>query len=98
MFEREGMKRMAPQPRFILSLDPQTPPERLAGPVVAIGTFDGVHRCHKAVIARALALARHLSRPCAVLSFEPHPSDFFAGKSVIFRLTSLEAKARILAR
>ena len=89
---------MSPKKRFVLSVDPQEPPEGLAGAVVAIGNFDGVHRGHKAVIARALALARHLSRPCALLSFEPHPADFFAGKSVIFRLTSLEAKAHILAR
>ena len=33
-----------------------------------------------------------------MLTFEPHPADFFAGKSVIFRLTPEEAKARCLAR
>ena len=71
-------------------------PPRLRGCVVAIGNFDGVHRGHRAVIARAQARAMALGRPCAVLSFEPHPADFFAKKPVIFRLTPLVDKARAL--
>ena len=77
-------------------------PDRLTGalerPVVAIGNFDGVHRGHKALIARAQAMAARLRRPCAVLTFEPHPSDFFAKTSVIFRLTPEREKALALAR
>jgi len=85
---------MPDQNRFILSLDPQSPVEGLDAPVVAIGNFDGVHRGHAAVIGRAQAMAARLGRPCAVLSFEPHPADFFSKKPVVFRLTSLPAKAR----
>jgi riboflavin kinase / FMN adenylyltransferase len=70
----------------------------LAGAVVAIGNFDGLHRGHAGVIVRALGLAKRLGRPCALLTFEPHPADFFAGKSVIFRLTPREAKEAILDR
>ncbi len=83
---------------FILAVDPATPPPGLAGAAVAIGNFDGVHRGHVAVIARAEALARRLGRPCAALTFEPHPSDFFGGPGTIFRLTPLAAKARALER
>ena len=50
------------------------------------------------MISRARALARDLGRPCAVLTFEPHPADLFAGRSTIFRLTPLPAKALALAR
>ena len=82
---------------FLLSVDPQRPPEGLAGAVVAIGNFDGVHRGHRAVIARAKALARRLGRPCAVLTFEPHPADYFGAARTIFRLTSRDAKAHRLA-
>ncbi len=89
---------MPSQTGFVLSVDPLSPPPKLAGAVVAIGNFDGVHRGHKGVIERARALARKLQRPCAVLTFEPHPADFFAGRSVIFRLTTLHAKAHALAR
>lgn len=83
---------------FVLAVDPATPPLGLAGAVVAIGNFDGVHRGHIAVIERAEALARRLGRPCAVLTFEPHPSDYFRGPNTIFRLTPPEAKARIFKR
>jgi riboflavin kinase / FMN adenylyltransferase len=66
--------------------------------VVAIGNFDGVHRGHVAVLKRALAVAANLGRPAAVLTFEPHPSDFFFGIDTIFRLTPSETKAAALAR
>ena len=79
---------------FIDARDPTAPPPGLAGAVVALGNFDGLHRGHKGVIARAQALARASQKPCAVLTFEPHPADFFAGRSVIFRLTPPAAKAR----
>jgi riboflavin kinase/FMN adenylyltransferase len=71
---------------------------RLDGAVVAIGNFDGLHRGHAGVIVRALGLAKRLGGPCALLTFEPHPADFFAGKRVIFRLTPREAKEAILDR
>ncbi|WP_298428097.1 bifunctional riboflavin kinase/FAD synthetase [Rhodoblastus sp.] len=88
---------MPSNPRFLLSIDPHEPPPGLEGAVVAIGNFDGVHRGHRAVIARAQALARRLRRPCAVLTFDPHPADFFGRDRRIFRLTSLEAKAHRMA-
>jgi riboflavin kinase/FMN adenylyltransferase len=83
---------------FIVALDPRQPVPRLEGAVVAIGNFDGLHRGHAGVIVRALGLAKRLGRPCALLTFEPHPADFFAGKRVIFRLTPREAKEAILDR
>lgn len=83
---------------FILAVDPPSPPRGLEGAVVAIGNFDGVHRGHLAVIKRAEALALRLGRPCAALTFEPHPTDFFRGENTIFRLTSLEAKAKAFER
>ena len=87
-----------PSRHFIVALDPEGPPAGLAGAVVAIGNFDGVHRGHVAVIKRAEALAARLGKPCAVVTFEPHPSDFFLGPNTIFRLTSCETKALALER
>ena len=84
--------------RFILAEDPAEPPPELAGAVVAIGNFDGIHRGHKAVMERARALAALSRRPAAILTFEPHPSDYFSGASTIFRLTPLAAKARLVER
>ncbi len=83
---------------FIVARDPDTPPHGLQGAVLALGNFDGLHRGHKGVLARAKALAHKLQKPCAILTFEPHPADFFAGHSVIFRLTPPDAKAVLLAR
>ncbi|MBI1867778.1 MAG: bifunctional riboflavin kinase/FAD synthetase [Methylocystis sp.] len=83
---------------FVVARDPETPPKGLEGAVVAIGNFDGLHRGHRGVIERAKALAQRLGKPCALLTFEPHPADFFAGISVIFRLTPPDAKAALLAR
>jgi riboflavin kinase/FMN adenylyltransferase len=83
---------------FVLAIDPAAPPAGLEGAVVAIGNFDGLHRGHIAVIRRAEALAAKLGRPCAVLTFEPHPTDFFRGANTIFRLAPMKAKAKALKR
>ncbi|MGH6847918.1 MAG: bifunctional riboflavin kinase/FAD synthetase [Methylocella sp.] len=82
--------------KFVAAFDPAVPPPGLAGAVLAIGNFDGVHRGHLAVIKRARTLAQELNCPCAVLTFEPHPADFFRGPNTIFRLTPRDAKERAL--
>ena len=74
-----------------------TPGEALAGAVVAIGNFDGVHRGHKAVIAAAQQRAAVLGRPAAALTFEPHPRSFFHPGEPLFRLTDATTKLRLLA-
>jgi riboflavin kinase/FMN adenylyltransferase len=84
--------------KFILAEDPAAPPAGLAHAVAAIGNFDGVHRGHRAVIERARQLAQKLGAPCAVITFEPHPADFFKGPNTIFRLTPRTAKAKALER
>ena len=85
-------------PRFILSIDPREPPPGLSGAVYALGNFDGLHRGHKAVLMRARTIAASRGTAAAVLTFEPHPSDYFAGASTIFRLTPLGLKARLAER
>ena len=77
---------------FVLAIDPASPPPGLEGAVVAIGNFDGLHPGHLAVIRRAEALAATLGRPCAVLTFEPHPTDFFRGAGAIFRLSPMRVQ------
>jgi len=82
---------------FVVSVDPAAPPPALRRAVYAIGNFDGVHRGHQAVLARARELADTLGAPSAALTFEPHPADFFAGRPVVFRLTPFAEKAAALA-
>jgi riboflavin kinase/FMN adenylyltransferase len=72
-------------------------PGALRGAVVAIGNFDGVHGGHRAVIAAARGSARALSRPAAVLTFEPHPRSVFRPDRPLFRLTDQRSKLRLLA-
>lgn len=72
-------------------------PEALKGAVVAIGSFDGVHRGHQAVLATLKAEARARGVPAVMLTFEPHPRDVFAPKPFMFRLTPPDTKARLAA-
>lgn len=63
------------------------------GASVAMGNFDGVHRGHRSVIDLARGPA-----PLGVITFEPHPRQFFAPQSPAFRLMNAEARANRLAR
>ena len=47
---------------------------------LTIGNFDGVHRGHQALLARVRAAADRLGLESAVMTFEPHPREFFARK------------------
>jgi riboflavin kinase/FMN adenylyltransferase len=59
---------------------------------LTIGNFDGVHRGHQAMLARLAEAADDLELPPAVLTFEPHPREFFAPASAPPRLSTLRAK------
>jgi len=48
---------------------------------LTIGNFDGVHRGHQAMLALLINEARHRGVPSCVLSFEPHPRDYFAARA-----------------
>ena len=47
---------------------------------LTIGNFDGVHRGHQAMLALLNSEARHRGVPSCVMTFEPHPRDFFAAQ------------------
>lgn len=74
-----------------------TLPAGLASPILAIGNFDGIHRGHQAVIRTAVELAKDRGRPASALTFDPHPSLFFAPQRPMFSLTPLPLKKRLLA-
>lgn len=67
------------------------------GCVVAIGNFDGLHLGHQAIIGRLQAAGRDERLPTAVLTFEPHPREYFAPKAAPARLMRLRDKAEALA-
>jgi riboflavin kinase/FMN adenylyltransferase len=53
-------------------------PELAQTCALTIGNFDGVHRGHQAMLALLHHEARQRGVPACVLTFEPHPRDFFA--------------------
>ena len=72
-------------------------PDTQRAPVVlTIGNFDGVHRGHQAMLARLRVAGQRLGLPTAVMSFEPHPREFFRPQDAPPRLTSLREKAELL--
>ena len=72
--------------------DAQLPPVALT-----VGNFDGIHRGHQAMVQRLLAGARARGLQSCVLTFEPHPREFFAAEGAPTRLTSLREKLELLA-
>jgi riboflavin kinase / FMN adenylyltransferase len=63
---------------------------------LTIGNFDGVHRGHRALIERVTAKARELELVSCVLTFEPHPREFFDPQAAPARLTRLRDKLELI--
>ncbi len=68
------------------------------GASVAIGNFDGVHLGHQAVIDIARTRADATGAPLGIVTFEPHPREYFAPDAPPFRLMNAEAKSNRLAK
>ncbi len=66
------------------------------GACAAIGNFDGVHLGHQSVIELARQAAP--DAPLGVLTFEPHPREFFAPAAPSFRLMRGSARAHRLEK
>ena len=63
-----------------------------------IGNFDGVHRGHRALIDRVTAKAREAKLTACVLTFEPHPREFFTPAAAPARITRLRDKLELMAQ
>ena len=80
--------------RIIRDYQYTSPEDR--GATVAIGNFDGVHIGHQAVIDIARNAAP--DAPLGIVTFEPHPRQFFAPDAHAFRLMNAVAKANRLEK
>jgi len=71
----------------------------LEGPelVAAIGNFDGVHRGHAQVISSAIEAARAQNLASAVITFDPHPREFFRQDDAPFHLADRPEKDRLVS-
>lgn len=73
------------------------PPSSIQPCALTIGNFDGIHLGHQAVIAHLTAMARTLGLSATLLTFEPHPREYFDPAHAPARLTSLREKLELLA-
>jgi len=69
----------------------------LQGAWVTIGSFDGVHRGHQAVLNHLVHSAHSAQQPAVVVTFFPHPAVFLRGLQGPYYLTSPEERARLMA-
>ncbi len=66
------------------------------GSVVTIGSYDGVHLGHQAIIEQVTEKSAQLSLPSVAVVFEPQPHEFFSGDEAPARLMRLREKALAL--
>jgi riboflavin kinase/FMN adenylyltransferase len=71
-------------------------PVERAACALTIGNFDGVHRGHQALLRQVVAAARERAIVPAVLTFEPHPREFFTPDNAPARVANLRDKADAL--
>jgi riboflavin kinase / FMN adenylyltransferase len=66
--------------------------------VATIGNFDGVHLGHQAVLGQLAEKGAELRLPTTVVTFEPHPAEFFRPELAPPRLTRFREKLQALRR
>jgi riboflavin kinase/FMN adenylyltransferase len=73
------------------------------GAAITIGSFDGIHLGHGALIASACGIARQLGKPAMMLTFEPLPREYLAAQmrppqEPPARLTDFRERCQVLER
>ncbi|HET6566819.1 MAG TPA: bifunctional riboflavin kinase/FAD synthetase [Rhodothermales bacterium] len=71
--------------------------ERDPNSVVTVGTFDGIHRGHQAILQYLRTRAAERHGASVVVSFDPHPREIVKGESVLL-LTTIDERADLLER
>lgn len=66
------------------------------GCVATIGSFDGVHLGHQAILRQLIDVSRYYNLPAVVIVFEPQPHEFFSGDKAPARLMRLREKVQAL--
>ena len=75
-----------------------TPAQPLSPVALTIGNFDGVHIGHRAMLARLTQAARERGLSPCVMTFEPHPREFFTPEQAPARLSNLREKLELFER
>lgn len=76
--------------------DPNKCPSVDGGHAVTIGTYDGVHVGHQAVIKATQDIAQRLDTKMAVVTFDPHPASILRPENAPLLLTDLDQKLELL--
>lgn len=83
--------------KFFKIPDPADPvTDDVKGAVLVIGNCDGVHRGHQALLSLARQKAASMGRPFGLVTFEPHPRQFFNNATEPFRITPIAVKRNLL--
>jgi riboflavin kinase / FMN adenylyltransferase len=72
-------------------------PAHWGASVITIGEFDGVHRGHQHIVARAAEIGRQLALPVVAITFDPHPDEVTRPGSHPPFLCSARRRAELLA-
>jgi riboflavin kinase/FMN adenylyltransferase len=65
--------------------------------VITIGTFDGVHKGHKAILLEVVAHAKKINGESVLLTFEPHPRKLLFPDQPLGIITPLSQKLQLIA-
>jgi len=74
----------------------EVPANRLRASGLTIGTFDGVHRGHRAIFRRLLAQARKLQVPTVALTFDPHPREVLGKQKHVPDIVPFPGRCRLI--
>jgi riboflavin kinase/FMN adenylyltransferase len=72
--------------------------DRHRGAAITIGSFDGIHLGHGALLASTCGIAKQLARPAMMLTFEPLPREYLVPQDPPARLTDFRERWRVLER
>ena len=72
----------------------------LSGSVVTIGSFDGIHRGHQALISTCIEEAKNLDLPSVVITFDPHPQQLLRDRAErpIRLLSGIDERAYLIEK
>ncbi|MCF7824138.1 MAG: riboflavin biosynthesis protein RibF [Candidatus Marinimicrobia bacterium] len=72
----------------------------LTGSVATIGSFDGIHRGHQALIRKCIQEAQERKLPSVVITFHPHPQQLLRGRDErpIRLLTGIDERAYLIQK
>lgn len=71
---------------------------KLKSPVVALGTFDGVHLGHIKILKNAMKFAKARGLHSLAITFDPHPQEVVAPERGLRLLTTIEERAPLIAK